>query len=105
MGEKNFMEAGTEIEALIDKKMQCLVKISNTLAEACITRAKNGKLNSIENDINNLIASLPAEDQVIVLRKLSVTLTNQLSGGKRSSDDDGRKYNNRHRDIFANRNF
>ena len=105
MGEKNFMEAGTEIEALVDKKNQCLVKISNILAEACMTRAKNGKLNSIENDINNLIASLPAEDQVVVLRKLSVTLTNQLSGGKKSSDDDGRRYNDRRRDIFANRNF
>lgn len=106
MGGKNFMEAGTEIDAMISKKEQCLVKIANILAEACVTRAKSGKVNSLETDISNTIASLPAEDQVLILKKLSVTLATQISGGARKSgDDDYGHAQKRRNDIFANRSW
>lgn len=104
MGGKNFMEAGTEIEGYIEKMDQCLVKISNILAEACITRVKNGKTGSLEKDINNLIESLPAEDQVVILRKLSVILATQMCGREESHNTE-RRSNNRRNDIFANRSF
>ena len=68
MANINFMSAGTEIDACISKKEQCLKKISNVLAEACVERGKNGKVsNNMTNDIYNLIKSLPAEDQVQIL--------------------------------------
>ena len=102
MGTKNFMEAGTEIDALIIKKDQCLVKISNILAEACITRVKNGKTGHLENDIDNLIKSLPETDQVIILRKLAVTLASQIGGNSKPSTN-SEKTTNKRSDIFANR--
>lgn len=104
MSEKNFMEAGTEIEGIIDKKDQCLSKIANVLAEACVTRAKNKKFGNIEKDIDNLINSLPLEDQVVVLRRLSVNLAHQISGGSpnRNSNNSG---SSRMNNIFANRGF
>jgi len=107
MGGKNFMEAGTEIDAMISKKDQCLVKISNILAEACVTRARSGKTNSLETDITNLINSLPAEDQIVILKKLTVTLATQLSGAKKVDNDneDYRREQKRRNDIFANRSW
>lgn len=104
MSEKNFMEAGTEIEAMIEKKEQVLTKIANILAEACVTRAKNKKFGNIEVDINNTIKTLPAEDQVVVLRKLSVALTHQISGGKKSDDSRNNSSSGRY-NIFSNRGF
>lgn len=107
MGGKNFMEAGTEIDAMISKKDQCLVKISNILAEACVTRANSGKMNSLETDIANLINPLPAQDQIIVLKKLAVTLASQITGGKKiDNDNEGHKREQkRQNDIFANRRW
>ena len=101
---KIFMEAGTEIEGMIEKKNQCLVKIANVLTDACITRGQNGKINSLETDISNVIRSLPLEDQVVILRKVTVALTSQISGGK-SSNDDNRRSHTRRNDIFACRSF
>lgn len=104
MGDKNFMEAGTEIDALIAKKNQCLDKIANVLAEACVTRAKNGKTNSLEQDISNVIKHLPVEDQNYVLKKLVVVISSQITGGKKSSNDDNsRQSQGRKNDIFAHR--
>ena len=105
MGDKNFMEAGTEIDALVSKKEQCLEKISNVLAEACITRAKNGKINSLENDIKNVISQLPDEDKIVVLEKLAVILSSQISGGKSSINNDRDYSKGKRNDIFAHRSF
>lgn len=107
MGGKNFMEAGTEIDAMISKKEQCLVKISNILAEACITRATTGKINSLETDISNLISSLPAEDQILILKKLTVTMASQWNNGRKidHDNDNYKRDQKRQNDIFANRKW
>ena len=102
MGEKNFMTAGTEVEGYIEKIDQCLNKVANILGEACVTRAKNGNVsNALENDINNIIRTLPLEQQVIVLKKLAVVLCTQIDGNKSTSSSKSNKsYTN---DIFARR--
>ena len=101
MGEKNFMEASTEISGYISKIDQCHNKIASLLAEACISRGKSGKTSSLEHDIMSAIKDLPESEQNIVLRKLAVIIVSSFSGKQSNSFDSGRKTNN----IFANRNF
>lgn len=102
MAEKNFMTAGTEVEAYVAKIDQCLNKISNILGEACISRVNSGKVsNTLENDISGIISSLPVEQQVIVLKKLAVLLCTQMKG---NSSTESRKANRAFADdIFARR--
>lgn len=103
MGEKNFMVAGTEVEGYVEKIDQCLNKIANILGEACLTRAKKGTVtNSLEGDIENIIRSLPLDQQVTVLKKLAVVLCTQIKGG---TDTPQNTRNNRAtaNDIFARR--
>ena len=45
MATSNFMEAGTEIQGLLDKKKQILTKVSNEIATACVTRARSNSVN------------------------------------------------------------
>ena len=101
MGEKNFMEAGTEISNYISKIDQCHTKIASILAEACISRSKSGKTSSLETDISNVLRDLNESEQVIVLRKLAVLLTSQGVGKSTSGSSDSGKKNS----IFANRSF
>lgn len=99
MSEKNFMEAGTEIESYISTMEQCVVKVSNVLGEACVSRAKNGKSTSnIENDITNIIKNLPPEYQIKILTRLASILTSQIKGGKTESS---KKETRRRNDIFS----
>ena len=102
MAEKNFMTAGTEVEAYVAKMDQCLNKIANILGEACVSRVNSGKVtNALENDITGIISSLPVEQQVIVLRKLAVLLCTQMKG---NTSTENRKPNRSSiDDIFARR--
>ena len=102
MGEKTFMTAGTEVDGYIEKIDLCLDKISNILAEACVSRAKKGRVsNELDRYINNIIKHLPLEEQVVILRKLAVVLTSQITGG---SKDKSTKSSKTHvNDMFANR--
>ena len=107
MPTKNFMTAGTEIEGLIDKKAQILEKISNELADACVTRAKSAEINkNMIKDINNLINNLPVEDQRDILLLLSYKLATQITpdAGNFKSRSGSNSSKNRN-DIFANRRF
>ena len=104
MAEKNFMTAGTEIDAYKEKMNQCSEKISNILTEACVSRAKNGKVsNALGEDISKLISSLPLETQVQILTKLAVNLSGQIKGGNTNTST--KKSSARINDIFANRDF
>ena len=104
MAEKNFMTAGTEIDAYKEKINQCTEKISNILTEACVSRAKNGKVSdSLGEDITKLINSLPLETQVQILTKLAVNLSGQIKGGNNNTPS--KKSNKLTNDIFASRNF
>lgn len=105
MPEKNFMTIGTEVEGLIDKKAQVLKKISNELADGCVTRAKSGKINqNLNSDILKIIDSLPLEDQRDILLQLATNLSYQISGTKINNSDNDNRSRSRN-DIFANRRF
>lgn len=99
---KNFMEASTEISSYISKMDQCLNKIANILAEACVTRGKEGKTTSLEKDIDNAIKGLSYDDQAIVLKKLAVLLTNQCVGGSSNKSSNTSSSSN---NIFRSRSF
>lgn len=98
---KNFMEAGTEIDGTITKIDECLNRISNSIAEACVDRVKSDKVgNGMSNDIKKLISDLPQEYQTQVLLGAITALCRNFSGGgstKPSSKQSG------NRDYFARR--
>lgn len=98
---KNFMEAGTEIDGTIAKIDECLNRISNSIAEACVDRVKNDKVgNGLVNDIKKLIVDLPQEYQTKVLLFAITTLCKNFCGGStpKSSNKQGGN-----RDYFARR--
>lgn len=99
----NFMTAGTEIDAMISKKEQCLQKIANSLAEACIERGKDGKVSSnMPGDIYKLIQDLPSDDQIKVLCAALSSVSGSLNGGNRKPN---RTNKDTHADYFSNRGF
>lgn len=98
----NFMEAGTEISGLKEKKHQVLTKVASVLAEACVARAGSGKANDeMKRDVKNLISDLPVEDQNVVLTEALVAICKNISGkgGSNKQKEVTRS------SIFANRGF
>lgn len=111
----NFMTAGTEIGSYVDKYNQCLHKIANITAQACVDRAKSGKVNDgLKTDISNLIKDLPLEDKNKVLLQVCVELSKQITGSSNSDDDNPYYFNGGHNkkkrkpsmsDIFDSRGY
>ena len=105
MATSNFMEAGTEIQGLLDKKKQILIKVSNEIATACVTRARSNSVNeNIVKDVFNLIEDFPLEDQRDILLMVSYKSASQISGTNKSSNN-SRSGRNNMNDIFSSRNF
>ena len=101
MPENNFVTAGIEVDELISKKERCLEQIGNIIANACKSRA--GKNNgSLENDLNNFVKTLPAEDQAVIYRKALVALSRSLNSNSGGSNKPKKTSRN---DIFASRQF
>lgn len=83
---KNFMEAGTEIDALINQKRDINKKIGINVAAAIISRVNSGKdTSSLARDIDNLLGNLSNDEkyQVMVLAAVEVAKVNanRSSGG------------------------
>ena len=98
----NFMSAATEIDQYVDKKNQCLNKIANLVAEACVTKGQQGKVTSNTiGDVMNLIHDLTTEDKVVVLANALVAVTAQLHAGSLASGRTSVKGS--HSDYFSNR--
>ena len=101
MANTNFMTAGTEIDGCIEKKNQCLTKIANVLAEACVERGKSGKVtNNMPADIYKLIQSLPSEDQVQILCLALTSVSGSINGGTAKQS---KPKKSTHADYFSNR--
>lgn len=96
------MQAGTEIEGLVDKIDAIIEKAANEVAEACVDRARSGKAgNSLEKDVANLVQSFPMEYQNKIYLKVIMIITKNM-GGSKNPHPTGRRTSS---DIFANRGF
>jgi len=104
----NFMEAGTEVQSIISDIEKSKSDIAKIVANAIVSRAKQGKVNqSLSKDINGILKDLPVEDRYEVMLSVAYYLANtgsfgnvsSSSGGtkKRKSDDDY--------DFFGRRGF
>lgn len=102
MTEKNFMTAGVEISAYADKKVQCLIKVGNILADVCVTKIKSSKGagSTFNKDVTNLLSEFSKEDQVVILTMALAAVTDSLSSGTVGGKQKAKKNRN---DIFGNR--
>ena len=82
---KNFMAAGTEISALVDKKEEVLIKIGNTIAEV-LTNSDYHSVSpkQLDKDISNLTNDLTDSDKAEVYKQALIALT-LFKGGKEKS--------------------
>ena len=104
---KNFMEAGTEIEALLDKINSDKAKISNIIAQAIVSRAKQGKINtSLASDIDKLLKGLSAEEKYKIMLTVAYYLANTGEFGNMvSSTSKKKKRDDDEYDFFKRRGF
>ena len=106
----NFMEAGTEIESLVEKVESEKSKISNIIANAIVTRAKQGKINtSLGKDIDNLLRGLSTEEKYKIMLKVAYYLANSGEYGNTSTSSTPKKkkksYDDNDYDFFGKRGF
>ena len=104
MGEKgkSFMEAGTEIGALVEAREDDLNKIANILSIAVISKIKANTTNNISVDVEKIICELADSDQKkVLLRTLENIARNFKTGsGKSESRPKQKSYMD---DIFRGR--
>jgi len=77
---KSFIEASTEIDDLVSKRNDLLVKISNTVASAIVGRVGDNKLNNLPNDVNNLLKDLSDAEKYQVMLHASITIAKHRAG-------------------------
>jgi len=87
---KTFVEASTEIDDLISKKNEILIKIGNSVAAAIVDRANNNKINllsGLSKDVNNLLKDLSDHERYIVMLHAACTIAKSKSaGGNKASN-------------------
>lgn len=67
---ENFMTAGTQIEALVEKKDQLIEKAASLLFEAVKDRMRQNQVKkSMSNDILNILKGFSEEEKNIILSK------------------------------------
>ena len=99
----NFMQAGTEIDGLVDKLDQIVNKAANEIAEACIDRARAGKASdTIEKDVANLVKAFPVEIQNRIYLRVITVMSKNIGGSKNLKSGSSKNSMN---NIFANRGF
>ena len=88
MGQKNFMEARTEIEGYISKLDDVKRKIAGIVVEACETRAKSGKTANMNKDMDNLLSGLTEDDKNDILKEAIILMTKRLPKSSNRNNDD-----------------
>ena len=83
---KNFVEARTEIDNIINARRDTIKKIGSIVAAAITSRVNSGKdTSTLTRDIDNILADLPDNEkyQVMVLAAVEVAKVNanRSSGG------------------------
>ena len=105
MGEKgkSFMEAGTEIGALVESREDDLNKIANILSIPIITRIKSGNNAKLSTDISNIICDLADSDQKKVLLRTIDNIARNFNSGSSNSKPRKKPSNNYMDGIFRGR--
>lgn len=100
---KDYVNAKTEVDDVIDKISQCENKIANIVADMVVTAASKGNVSSVSKNIDNLISELPSELQVNILKSAMITAIDSMSSGAGRSKNVESKSRPNTNDIFARR--
>ena len=90
---KSMIEATTEIDALVAKKNEINSKIARLIAEAIITKAKNGKTDNVQKDIATFMNSLHGfsdSDKIDILAEAIAVVIKNAVGTSYSSKSNSR---------------
>lgn len=105
----NFMEAGTEIESILSNITKEKNNVANIVANAIVTRAKQGKINkSLPKDIDGILSGLTVEEKYKIMLNVAYYLANSTDYGNTPAPTRNKKkssYDNDSYDIFGRRGF
>lgn len=105
----NFMEAGTEIESILSNINKEKNNVANIVANAIVTRAKQGKINkSLPKDIDGILNGLTVEEKYKIMLNVAYYLANSTDYGNTPAPTRNKKkssYDNDSYDIFGRRGF